>query len=138
MEVRDALADRELLSDEKLAPNRWNGTRVQIYPASAVLLAPMRTRGLTNLPEDAGPFIQLLLLLTEKGLDYHRPDRWGLAFIELAARPVDNEAVTHSGDVLVYDGATIHGVSDIDSTEVFDASDLRGRAVALATIYEKR
>ncbi len=133
--VRDALANRAPLTDAVLAPDRWNGTRVQIYPAGGGFIgAHADSRGVSNMPEDAGPFIQLLMLLTERGADYQR----GGAFIEQNGQRVDNEADTRSGDVIVYDGATIHGVADIDPDVVFDAQNLRGRAVALATIYDKR
>ena len=133
--VRDALANRAPLTDAALAPDRWNGTRVQIYPAGGGFIgAHADSRGVGNLPENAGPFTQLLMLLTERGIDYQR----GGAFIQQQGQRVDNEAGTHSGDVIVYDGATIHGVADVDPELVFDAQNLRGRAVALATIYDKR
>jgi len=135
IEIRDALAERPVLDDAALAPDRWNGCRVQIYPAGGGFMgAHADTRGVSNLPKTAGAFIQLLLLLTEKGLDY----KTGGAFVELDGKTIDSEFETQSGDVLVYDGSTIHGVADIDPTTVFDGTNLRGRAVALATIYDKR
>ena len=135
IEVRDALADRAVLTDEKLAPERWNGCRVQIYPAGGGFMgAHLNSRGVGNLPQDTNAFIQLLLLLTERGIDY----KTGGAFVERDGRQIDSEVDTLSGDVVVYDGATVHGVADIDPTSVFNAADLRGRAVALATIYDKR
>jgi hypothetical protein len=135
IEVRDALADRAVLTDEKLAPDRWNGCRVQIYPAGGGFMGAHRdSRGIGNLPQNTDAFIQLLLLLTERGTDY----KAGGAFVERDGRQIDSESDTLSGDVVVYDGATIHGVADIDPTAVFNATDLRGRAVALATIYDKR
>jgi hypothetical protein len=135
IEVRDALADRAVLTDEKLAPDRWNGCRVQIYPAGGGFMGGHAdSRGVGNLPSDAGAFIQLLLLLTERGTDYEA----GGAFVEREGKRIDSEADTLSGDIVVYDGATVHGVTDIDPTVGFNAADLRGRAVALATIYDKK
>jgi hypothetical protein len=135
IEIRDALADRDVLTDEKLAPDRWNGCRVQIYPAGGGFMgAHLDSRGVGNLPRSSGAFIQLLLLLTERGTDYHA----GGAFVECEGKRIDSEAGTRSGDVVVYDGATVHGVSDIDPTLAFSAAELRGRAVALATIYDKQ
>jgi hypothetical protein len=135
IEVRDALADRGVLTDERLSPDRWNGCRVQIYPSGGGFMgAHLDSRGVGNLPRSTGAFIQLLLLLTERGTDYHT----GGAFVERDGKRIDSEADTLSGDVVVYDGATVHGVADIDPTAVFNAADLRGRAVALATIYDKR
>ncbi len=73
----------------------------------------------------------MVLLLTERGTDYHH----GGAFATVDGKIVDSEADALSGDVLVYDGNTNHGVADIDPTVTFNANNLRGRAVALATIY---
>jgi hypothetical protein len=135
IEIRDALAGRDVLTDETLAPDRWNGCRVQIYPAGGGFMgAHLDSRGVGNLPRGTDAFIQLLLLLSERGTDYHE----GGAFVECDGKRIDSEAGTRSGDVVVYDGATVHGVSDIDPTLTFDAADLRGRAVALATIYDRQ
>jgi hypothetical protein len=84
------------------------------------------SRGVGNLPQNTDAFIQLLLLLTERGTDY----RTGGAFVERDGRQIDSELDTLSGDVVVYDGATIHGVADIDSTAVFNATDLRASRCA--------
>jgi hypothetical protein len=137
IEIRDVLAGRELLTDEKLEPNGWNGCRLQIYPAGGGFLGAHRdTRGLSNMqatelnPDD---FIQLVVLLTERGTDYQT----GGAFNITDGETIDVEKDTQTGDVLVYDGATIHGVADIDSDVPFRADDLRGRAVLLGTIFDK-
>jgi hypothetical protein len=124
IEIRDVLAGRELLTDEKLEPNGWNGCRLQIYPAGGGFLGAHRdTRGLSNMESTAlnpDDFIQLVVLLTERGTDYQTGGAFNI-----------------TGDVLVYDGATIHGVADIDSDVPFRADDLRGRAVLLGTIFDK-
>jgi hypothetical protein len=137
IEIRDALADREVLTDEKLAPHGWNGCRLQIYPAGGGFLGAHRdTRGISNM-DAAAPteeFLQLVVLLTERGTDYSV----GGAFNITDGETIDVEEGTQTGDVLIYDGATIHGVADIDPTVPFRADDLRGRAVLLGTIYDKR
>jgi hypothetical protein len=79
-------------------------------------------------------FLQVLVLLTERGTDYQT----GGAFNTIDSERVDVEEGTQTGDVLVYDGATVHGVADVDSDLPFRADDLRGRAVLLGTIYDKR
>lgn len=133
IEVRDILAKREMQTDEALAPNRFNGCRVQIYPAGGGFMGKhVDSRAQSNLPDGAA-YIQMVLLLTERGTDYTR----GGAFVESGNRDVDSEEGSQSGDLLIYDGASNHGVADIDSHLPFVADDLRGRAVALATVYTK-
>ncbi|WP_144158466.1 hypothetical protein [Paraburkholderia sp. BCC1885] len=131
--IRDALAGRDIQSDESLAPDRYNGCRVQIYPSGGGFMgAHVDSRAISNLPDGSrAAYIQMVLLLTERGTDYHH----GGAFATVDGKIVDSEADALSGDVLVYDGNTNHGVADIDPTVTFNANNLRGRAVALATIY---
>src|SRR5579883_1439190 len=107
IQVRDILAGREILRDEALLPTRFNACRVQIYPAGGGFLGEHRDqRGVSNLP--GGCFIEALLLLTQKGLDY----RTGGGIIRVNGTAVDPEAGTRRGDIIVYDGSTIHGVLD--------------------------
>ncbi|MDF2690491.1 MAG: hypothetical protein K0S29_346 [Gammaproteobacteria bacterium] len=135
--IRDTLGDRNLLSDDVLLPTHFNACRIQVYPAGGGFMsAHVDSRAVTNfheLKEDSKTYIQLVLLLTQKGLDYTS----GGAFVKTDSGLVDSEANSLSGDILVYDGATNHGVSDIDPQLSFEEKNLRGRAVALATIYNK-
>lgn len=133
IEVRDALAGRETLTDERLAPDRWNACRVQIYPAGGGFMGShVDSRARRNLPPGERVYVQLVLLLTERGLDYAE----GGAFVHAGGCAHDIEHETQTGDVLVYDGASQHGVADIDPGEVFQEQHLRGRAVAVATVYD--
>ncbi len=135
VEVRDALAGREALTDERLAPDRWNACRVQIYPAGGGFMgAHVDSRAASNMPPGERVYVQLVLLLTERGRDYTA----GGAFVRVKDRLHDTERDTQTGDVLVYDGATLHGVADVDPAESFRERNLRGRAVAVATVYDKR
>jgi hypothetical protein len=133
--VRDALAARPPLTDDKLLPDRFNGCRVQIYPAGGGFMAAhVDSRAASNLPEDVGGvYIQLVLLLTERGTDYQT----GGAFVLRDSAFVDSEGDSLSGDILVYDGSTMHGVADIDPSVGFNGLNLRGRSVAIATIYNR-
>ena len=135
IEVRDTIAGRNVLRDSDLLPERFNACRVQIYPAGGGFLEEHRdARGQLNVPEGAGTYLELLLLLTQRGLDY----RTGGGTVRCNGELRDSEAGTKRGDIIVYDAATIHGVLDIDPHSAFNASDIRGRAVAMATIYGSR
>ena len=79
-------------------------------------------------------YIQLVLLLTQKGIDFQT----GGACVIQDGALIDSEINGLSGDVLVYDGLTNHGVADIDSSSPLDMHHLQGRAVALVTIYNNK
>ncbi|TKC91785.1 hypothetical protein FAZ69_04930 [Trinickia terrae] len=135
IEIRDTLAGRETLIDDRLAPARYNGCRVQIYPSGGGFMgAHVDSRAASNLEGTAHcAYIQMVLLLTERGKDYQS----GGAFVISDDKTIDSEAESLAGDLLVYDGSTHHGVADIDSNIAFDISNLRGRAVALVTVLTK-
>lgn len=133
IQVRDTIAGRKILDDAELLPERFNACRVQIYPAGGGFLGEHRDlRGEANLP--LGIYVEALLLLSEKGIDY----RVGGGFVKVNGAALDSEADTKRGDLIIYDASTVHGVRDIDPEVPFDARDLRGRAVAMATIYDNR
>ena len=41
------------------------------------------------------------------------------------------------GDIVVYDGRTVHGVEDIDPKEALDMSTINGRVAGFATLFKK-
>jgi len=131
--LRDALAMREnTLFDEVLQKPKFNGTRLQLYPSGGgFMTSHIDKRAIENVSDISATYIQLVMLLTEKGLDYSS----GGAFVEKNGKFIDSEDGSLSGDVLVYSGSTMHGVADIDSTLAFDPLNRIGRVVALATIY---
>jgi hypothetical protein len=129
IQIRDKLAGRNVLSDADLLPNRFNACRIQIYPAGGGFVAEhYDVKGKSNSP---GSYIEVLLLLTQKGIEYRK----GGACVRFKGVECDAEAGTKRGDVLIYDASTFHGVLSIDPDVPFEANDLRGRAVAVATIY---
>jgi hypothetical protein len=133
IQVRDTIAGRPIQRDAILMPERFNACRIQIYPAGGGFMAEHRdARGTSNL--NLGIYIEVLLVLTQKGIDYRR----GGGFVRLNGAMVDTEAGTRRGDLIIYDASTIHGVLDVDPDLPFDACNLRGRAVAMATIYDNR
>lgn len=128
--ARDTIAGREILRDSDLLPDRFNACRVQIYPAGGGFIAEHTdAKGESNLTN--GPYIEMILLLTQNGIDYHA----GGAFVTKEGSELNSERGTVKGDVIIYDASSLHGVRDVDSDLPFDANNLRGRAVALATVY---
>src|SRR3990167_4098103 len=135
--VRDILANRTPLGDDQLLPTHFNACRLQLYPAGGGFMGKHTdSRGVTTLQETGHQenYIQLVLLLTQKEKDFHS----GCAFVSHNNVILDSEESSLTGDVLVYDGMTDHGVADIDSDSPLNLQNLKGRVVALATIYNNR
>lgn len=111
----------------------WTAARLQHYPSGGGFFAPHRDAMSGTVTKEAGlrKFIQILVLITERGLDFER----GGAYIDTAAGRVDLEAELGSGDVLIYDGRSLHGVADIDPHMKPSLTEPTGRFVALATLY---
>lgn len=132
--LRDSLAMREqIYLDDNLQKPKFNATRLQIYPSGGGFMSShIDSRAIENAIDISSEYIQLVLLLTEKGCDY----KVGGAFVEKPnGSIIDSEAGSLSGDVVVYSGNTKHGVADINPHHIFDPKDFSGRIVALATIY---
>jgi hypothetical protein len=112
----------------------WTCSRILQYPAGGGFIAAHRDMYSQLATAEAGlGYFQPMLLLTEKGVDFHE----GGAYVDIGEDRVLYEDVCQSGDVVVYDGRSIHGVSDVDPLAPLDLTQLNGRLVALATIFKQ-
>jgi hypothetical protein len=118
---------------ENVENGLWTAARLQHYPVGGGFFAPHRDAISPTTSREAGllKFIQILLLVTERGVNYER----GGAYIETDKGEIDLEAGYGAGDVLVYDGRSMHGVADIDPHKLPDLKSPDGRIVALVTLY---
>lgn len=131
IQVRDVLARRENLFDEALLPERYNGCRLQVYPAGGGFMGPHIDKRAIDNNHGKSDFIQTLMLVTQKGVDYTA----GGAYVVQNDEIIDVEAGSQSGDVVIYNSDSLHGVADIDPHLPLDRSEITGRVVALVTIY---
>lgn len=135
IQVRDLCAGRpKPLFDKDLEKPFFNGSRIQIYPSGGGFMSAHTDSTAVNTFNAAsnGVFLQPLLLLSERGLDYET----GGAFYVKDGEKVFIENGTLSGDIVVYDESIKHGVGDVDSNLPLDIQSRRGRIVALTTIYK--
>jgi hypothetical protein len=72
------------------------------------------------------------MFITERGRDFSE----GGAFLTHDGLETDIEAYAKSGDIAIYNGQSFHGVKDIDSHLPLTTNKIRGRIVALVTIYK--
>ena len=111
----------------------WTAARMQHYPRGGGNISRHRDVVISSVTQDAGlkRFYQFVLLLTTRGEHFQE----GGAYIEKDGVTHDLEAFLGAGDLLVYNGASMHGVHDIDPGVVPDLSSFSGRLVALASLY---
>jgi hypothetical protein len=111
----------------------WSGCRIQQYFQGGGFFSEHRDIIVEKISKEASiPTIQLIALLTTKGLDYEQ----GGATIRMDDGELVNiEDFAQSGDVIAYDSKSIHGVLPIDPHKVLDLNLNTGRIVAIASIY---
>lgn len=76
--------------------------------------------------------VQLVGILSKKGEHFES----GGAYLETSSGRIDLEKEVDVGDVIVYDGASYHGVYDIDANHKFTTDSRFGRWTALVSLYK--
>ncbi|GAB4524756.1 MAG: hypothetical protein Tsb0010_08600 [Parvularculaceae bacterium] len=124
----------ETYAMDQVEDGLFTAARLQHYPAGGGFFAAHRDAVVDRVTREAGlaKFFQLVMLLTQKGEDFAA----GGAFVDRNGARLDLEAEAQAGDVLVYDGRSVHGVDDVDPHLVPDLGSLRGRLVALTSLYK--
>ena len=110
----------------------WTCSRLLQYPRGGGFIVPHRDMYSQLATTEAGlGYFQPLLFLTEKGRDY----REGGAYVDVGEERFHYEEFCRTGDVVVYDGRSVHGVADIDPLMDLDLKRFSGRVVALASLF---
>jgi hypothetical protein len=110
----------------------WTCARLLQYPRGGGFMVPHRDIYAQAASHDIGQdFFQPVLLLTEHGRDYAE----GGGYVDHDGARFHFERHCRAGDVVVYDGRSVHGVADIDPLDPLDLHTLSGRVAALVSIY---
>lgn len=134
-QVRNMLQQKPLdYCIDDIEDGLWTAARMQHYPAGGGNISRHRDAVISTVTGDAGvtKFHQLLLLLTSKGTDFTT----GGAFCETDGTTHDLESEFQAGDIVIYDGTTMHGVWDVDPQVRPRLDTLDGRLVALVSLYK--
>lgn len=108
--------------------------RVHQYPRGGGFMVPHRDHFSQVVSVDAGlSYYQPFVILSEQGIDYET----GGAYIDLDGERILYERACRAGDIVVYDGRTIHGVADIDPLAPLDLANFCGRSAAFASLFKK-
>ncbi|MDB0016194.1 hypothetical protein N9E28_01445 [Alphaproteobacteria bacterium] len=111
----------------------FSACRLQHYPTGGGFFGTHRDTTLVDVAnEKSFDFYQLILMISASGEHFEE----GGAFIEKDGRRLLLEKKCLTGDVLIYDGRTLHGVEEIDPHKPLNLKGLSGRIVALASLYK--
>lgn len=110
----------------------WSCTRLQQYPRGGGFMVPHRDVYSQLATTEAGlGYYQPMLLVSEPGRDFDQ----GGAYVDRGQERFHYERFCHAGDLIAYDGASIHGVADIDPLQPLDLQSFSGRVVALVSLF---
>ena len=134
IKVRDAIRDdKKSTNDLSLTGNSFNACRFQIYPkGGGFMLGHQDYVGVESSTKQNVSLLQLLVFVTQRGVHFQK----GGAYLVHDGKKIDIESLALPGDIVVYDGKSYHGIDDIDPDLPIDSLKIRGRVVALVTIYQ--
>ena len=119
-------------ASESVEEGLWTASRLQQYPPGGGFMSAHRDDLVKDAASDAGlDFLQLLIVLSQKGEDYLS----GGGFIIKNNKFINIEDETCLGDIILYDGRTIHGVDTIDPHIPLNLNTPSGRLVGFVTLY---
>lgn len=112
----------------------WTAARFHQYPKGGGFFRRHTDYIVKDVADEKSTrFYQVVLTISRKG--EHFMD--GGAFVDIGDERVVLDDRALQGDIIVYDGRTMHGVEDIDPTEVLDLDTINGRLAGFATLYKK-
>ena len=112
----------------------WTAARFHQYPTGGGFFRRHTDYVVNDIAKEKGTkFYQILLLMTGKGEDFET----GGGFVDLGEDRIILEDYFVPGDILVYDGRSVHGVEDIDTHLPLDLDTFNGRVAAFVTLFKK-
>lgn len=110
----------------------WTCARIQQYPRGGGFMVPHRDMYSQAASAQLGlDYFQLLMPLSRKGVDFLE----GGAYVDVDGERFLYEDHCERGDVVIYDGRTVHGVADIDPLQPLELDRFGGRAVAIVSLF---
>lgn len=111
----------------------WTAARIQQYPLGGGFMSAHKDEQAINSVSDSDlDYLQILLVMSRKGEDYHS----GGGFVIRDGKFIDIDQNTQLGDIIIYNGNTVHGVDTIDPDKLLDMDHATGRLAAFVTLYK--
>jgi len=112
----------------------WTAARIHQYPTGGGFFRRHTDYVVNDIAKEKGTkFYQILLLMTSKGKHFES----GGGFVDLGDDRIILEDYFVPGDILVYDGRSVHGVEDIDTHLPLDLDTFNGRVAGFVTLFKK-
>ena len=120
---------------DKIEPNGlWTAARFHQYPKGGGFFRRHTDYVVKDVADEKSTrFYQVVLTMSRKGVHFKQ----GGAFVDVDGRRLCLDDVAEMGDIVVYDGRTVHGVEDIDPKEPLDLDTINGRIAGFATLFKK-
>jgi hypothetical protein len=120
---------------DKVEPNGlWTAARFHQYPKGGGFFRRHTDYVVKDVADEKSTrFYQVVLTMSRKGEHFHQ----GGAFVDIGETRVCLDDNALMGDIIIYDGRTVHGVEDIDPKSMLDLSTINGRVAGFATLFKK-
>ena len=117
----------------------WTAARIHHYPAGGGFLVSHLDDvvPVVQKAEGISQYFQPVVVMSKKGEGDDCDFRTGGGFFEVMGKRYYYEGDAELGDIVIYSGATVHGVADIDLHKTFDPRVCEGRLAAFVTLYRK-
>ncbi|MEM9017975.1 MAG: hypothetical protein AAGC68_13255, partial [Verrucomicrobiota bacterium] len=110
----------------------WTAARIHQYPVGGGFMGTHRDEALSDAHDENNlPYLQVLLLLSKKGKDFER----GGGYLMHGDERLVLDDYCEMGDVVIYNGSSLHGVADIDPHRPLDLDEVGGRLAAFVSLY---
>ncbi len=132
--LRNRLAGKpDDFATTNISEGLWTAARIHQYPRGGGFMSSHRDRTAAAASQRGGlNYYQLLLVMSQKGLDFES----GGAFLEHDNQPILLEDTCKVGDIVIYNGSSIHGVATIDPHHLLDLDTISGRLAAFVSVYQ--
>jgi hypothetical protein len=135
IELRNSLTTMNLNYGNDLNNDAfWNACRIHHYPQGGGHMAAHRDTLFPHLLKNFKvPFIQIMVTMTARGTDFNNG---GGYVVDSKGNTILFETDNNAGSLVLFDGSTIHGVQDIDLSELLDFSSSKGRIALFVNLYK--
>ena len=112
----------------------WTAARWHQYPAGGGFFRRHTDYVVKDIADERSTeFFQVVLTMSRKGEHYKE----GGAFVDVDGERIFLDDHSLPGDIIIYDGRTVHGVEDIDPHEPLDLTTINGRLAGFVTLFKK-
>lgn len=132
--VRNKLTGKPInFASDTIEEGLWTAARIHQYPVGGGFIQGHRDRTQAAVANQAQlNYYQVFAILSQKGEDFDS----GGGFIEHQGKRIIIDDYISPGDIVIYDGSTLHGVEDIDPHKVLDLDTVSGRLSAFVSLYK--